>query len=213
MRNMLLTAIVAGSASAAIAGGPTIVLDNFAADPNDQAGGPRTVSAMIFDNPFGQAADFTVDTGFSFNGINGAAIFNSGVGVKQEGTILWDNNGAGLGLDAAALGVIGFELDFLLVDLDFSFLVELSSADGSASLTGIIGAGGARTESLMLGDFDAFGSFDPTAVDSVRIIFNLSDDATGSLDFILTEFRAVIPAPGAVALLGMGGLLASRRRR
>lgn len=213
MRNTLLSVGIAGLAGTAIAGVPTIVLDDFASDPNDQAGGPRTVSSFIVSNPFGQPADFNVDTGFSFDGVNGAAIFNSGIGVEQEGRIVWDNDGSGLGLDAAALGVIGFELDFLMVDLDFSYIIELSSADGSASRSGTFGAGGARTESLMLADFDAIGGFDASAVDSVSIIFNVSDDATASLDFILTEFRAVVPTPGTVALFGLGGLAAARRRR
>lgn len=214
MRTIWNLTLIAGLSGAALAGAnPTIVLDDFASEPNTQAGGPRTVSSVIFSNPFGQSADFNVDTGFSFDGINGAAIFNSGIGVKQEGRILWDNNGAGLGLNAAALGLLGFELDFLMIDLDFTYIIEVSSADGGLSRFGSFSAGGARTESLSLGEFDVFGDFDATAINSVVIIFNVSDEATASLDFILTEFRAVVPGPGSLALLGLGGLAAVRRRR
>jgi MYXO-CTERM domain-containing protein len=210
---MFLMTLIAGFAGAATAGGLTIVLDDFDSDPNDEAGGPRAVSSIILSNPFNQPATFEVNTAFSFDGINGAAVFNSGIGVEQEGTILWDNNGAGLGLDAASLGLVGFELDFLMIDQDFTYIVEVSSASGALSTFGSFTAGGARTESLSLGDFDVFGAFDASAVDSVRITFNVSDDPTASLDFILTEFRAVVPTPGSLALLGLGGLLAARRRR
>jgi hypothetical protein len=214
MRKALTLTIIAGLTGSAVAGGnPTIVLDDFASEPNTQAGGPRTVSSQIFDNPFGQSGDFNVDTGFSFDGINGAVIFNSGIGVRQEGRILWDNNGAGLGLNAAALGLLGFQLDFLMIDQDFTYIIEVSSAGGALSRFGSFAAGGARTESLSLGDFDLFGDFDATAVDSVVIIFNVSDETTASLDFILTEFRAVVPTPGSMAMLGLGGLLIARRRR
>lgn len=214
MRNTALLTLLAGLTGTAMAGGGlTIVLDDFASEPNNQAGGPRSVSSTVFANPFNQPSTFAVDTGFSFDGINGAAVFNSGIGVEQEGTILWNNNGAGLGLDAASLGIVGFELDFLMIDLDFTYIIEVSSADGALSRFGSFAAGGARTESLSFGDFDLFGNFDASAVDSVRIIFNVSDDPTASLDFILTEFRAVVPTPGSLALLGFGGLLAARRRR
>jgi hypothetical protein len=213
MRHTALLALIAGLSGTATAGGLTIVLDDFASEPNNQAGGPRAVSTIILSNPFNQPATFAVDTSFSFDGINGAAVFNSGIGVEQEGTILWDNNGAGLGLDAASLGLIGFELDFLMIDQAFTYIIEVSSADGALSRFGSFAAGGARTESLALGDFDVFGTFDASAVDSVRIIFNVSDETTASLDFILTEFRAVVPTPGTVAMLAMGGLLVARRRR
>lgn len=214
MRHTLSLLLLAGLTGTAMAGGGlTIVLDDFASDPNNQAGGPRTVSSFVLSNPFNQPSTFAVDTAFSFDAINGAAVFNSGIGVEQEGTILWDNNGAGLGLDAASLGLVGFELDFLMIDLDFTYIIEVSSANGALSRFATFTAGGARTESLALGDFDVFGTFDASAVDSIRIIFNVSDDPTASLDFILTEFRAVVPTPGTVAMLAMGGLLAARRRR
>ncbi len=213
MRHLLLTTLLAGLTGVATAGGPTIVLDDFDSDPNDEAGGPRSVSTLIVSNPFNQPATFQVDTAFSFDGIGGAAIFNSGIGVEQEGTILWDNDGAGLGLDVASLGIIGFELDFLMIDQDFTYIMEISSADGALSRFASFAAGGARTESIGLGDFDVFGSFDATAVQSVRITFNVSDAPTASLDFILTEFRAVVPTPGSLVLLGLGGLAAVRRRR
>ncbi len=211
MRNTLLFTLLAGLTGVATAGGPTIVIDDFDSDPNDAAGGPRSVSTQIFANPFNQAADFTIDTAFSYNGINGAAIFNSGIGVEQEARLLWDNNGAGLGLGIP--GLVGFELDFLMVDLDFSYIIEISSAGGSIYGFGTFAAGGERTESLAIADFGSSGSFDASAIDSISILFNHSDDTTASLDFILTQVRAVVPTPGSAALLGVGAIFAARRRR
>ncbi len=139
-------------------------------------------------------------------------MFNSGIGVSQAGNITWDNNGAGLSLDAVAIGLIGFELDFALIDQDFSYTVRLRDGnDGLLETNGDWLAGGARTESLALADF-AGGVFDASDVDSVSITFNTGGN-TASLDFILTQFRAVVPTPGSTAMLGLGGLLCLRRRR
>jgi hypothetical protein len=215
MKHALLLTMIGAMAGAATAGTPlTIVLDGFDADPNDDAGGPRVVSSINVANPFGQSSDFFVDPAFTSGSVTGAAIFNSGIGVQQEGRIDWDNSGAGLNLDAAALGIVGFELDFLLVDQDFSIEVVLGTIDGgTASVNASILAGGTRTEFISLGDFTIGAGFDATDVDSVRITFNNRAESVASLDFVVTEFRAVVPAPGAMALLGLGGLMAVRRRR
>jgi hypothetical protein len=204
---------LAAFAGTAIAGSPTLILDDFDADPNDDAGGPRLLSTSIIANPFGQAANFDIDTGLNIGGDIGAAIFNSGIGVEQEGAILWDNNGAGLSLDAGALGLLGFELDFAAIDQDFNYIFRLTDGNGEQlSGSGSFAAGGSRTESIGLGDLSSSGSFDASDVDSVQITFNVRGD-TASLDFILTEFRAVVPSPGAILMLGMGGLLCVRRSR
>lgn len=215
MKNLLLlTMLGALTGTAAAGGGLTIVLDDFDSDPNDEAGGPRQVSAATVANPFGQPSDFFVDTAFNAGGTVGAAIFNSGIGVEQEGRIDWNNNGAGLNLDAAALGIVGFELDFLLVDQDFNLQIFLGTIDGgTATINAAIAAGGARTEFISLGDFNINAGFDASDVDSVRFVFNNRAESVASLDFVVTEFRAVVPAPGAMALLGLGGLVAVRRRR
>ena len=204
--------LIATGSTAALAGNPTLILDDFDADPNDDAGGPRVLSTTIVDNPFGQPSDFAVDTGLTIGSDIGAVVFNSGIGVEQEGRINWDNNGAGLSLDAAALGLIGFEIDFAAIDLDFEYLFRIFDGSGAvAGGTGTFAAGGSRTESIALADLDLTG-LDVTDVDRVEIAFNVRGD-TASLDFILTEFRAVVPAPGAAAMLGIGLLMSARRRR
>lgn len=214
MRSLVLMTALAGLTGSALAGTTSIVLDDFASDPNGLPGGPRSVSSNVLANPFNQGSSFDIDTGFSFNAINGAAIFNSGSGVEQEAEILWNNDGAGLNLDALALGIVGFELDFLFVDQDFTMEITLGT-DGGGSVVAsyLVAAGGDRTESVSLADFSFDAGFDATDVDSVRIGFNSEGTTVASLDFITTEFRAVVPAPGAATVLALGGLLAARRRR
>lgn len=213
MRDHLLFLIAAGLTSAATAGTSTLILDDFDADPNDDAGGPRTVTSTIVDNPFSQPATFNVDSGFSFDGDDGALIFNSGIGVQQEGSIVWDNAGAGLDLDAAALGLVGFEIDFLLIDQSFDMVVELGTNGGGVATYAVtVNPADAGVLSFSLADFSADAGFDTADLDSIQIVFN-AEGGTASLDFIATEFRAVVPAPGALVMLGLGGLVARGRRR
>lgn len=198
-----------------------IVLDDFDNTPNDEAGGAREVSSVINFDPYGQPSSFDVISGFSFGDINGAVVFNSGIGVGQVGTINWDNNDAGLGLDASALEVDGFELDFLQIDQAFEIQIVLQTfgfnPDGQALLTTVIGPATALTTySFAAGDFisNPGSGFSFDKVDSVSIIFNGGQNTAASLDFILTEFRATtIPSPASLGLLGLGGLVATRRRR
>ena len=206
-----ITALLALAAGFGLANGQ-IILDDFDSDPNTGAGGPRVLSSTVINNPFNQPSQFYLDTSVNFGGDIGAVVLNSGIGNTTEASITWDNGGAGLGLDLIALGITGFELDFLAVDLDFKLDFVSSSTGGSASVRKSITAGGFQTLSIGLGDLAADAGFDATAVDSVVLTFNVRDDGTPSLDFVLAEFRA-IPTPGALALAGLGMLAAARRRR
>jgi hypothetical protein len=208
MKIEMLLALVA---TAAVANGQ-IILDDFDADPNDDAGGPRVLSSTVINNPFNQPSQFYLDTGVNFGGDIGAVVLNSGIGNLTEAKITWDNGGAGLGLDLVALGITSFELDFLAADLDFKLDFLSSSSGGSASVRKSITAGGFQTLSITLAELAISGSFDASNVDSVVLTFNVQDDGTPSLDFVLGEFRA-IPTPGALALTGVGLLAAARRRR
>jgi len=209
---------ITGIANAGIA--PTIVLDDFDSDPNDDAGGIGVYSSIVFNNPFGQDSSFTLDTALDSGSDVGVVVFNSGIGVEQNASILYNNEGAGLNLDAGSLGATGFELDFLMVDQDFTFRIELgNNGDGPSGMGGVafidisVSAGGGQTVSASLGDFIISPGFDINDVDSVNLEFNLEDGAVASLDFIASEFRLVVPSPGSVALMGLGGMLITRRQR
>ncbi|MEM9559990.1 MAG: hypothetical protein AAF995_06745 [Planctomycetota bacterium] len=198
--------------SAGLANAQTIILDDFDANPNDDAGGPRQANFGVINNEFGLTNSFLLDTGIMINGDVGAILFSSDVGVTQVAQINWDNNDAGLNLDTTALGIVGFELDFVGVDQEFSFSFEAETfGGGSATIDFVVGAGDS-TVAWTLGDLDIGAGFDATDVDGLTLVFNISPE-TEALDFALTEFRAQIPTPGSLALLGAGGLLALRRRR
>jgi hypothetical protein len=53
----------------------------------------------------------------------------------------------------------------------------------------------------------------PYAGQSVRIAYLVHQDGFGDLTAMYVDDVSVVPAPGSVALLGLGGLLAGRRRR
>ncbi len=214
---------VCGCASVTAAGGnPTLILDDFDADPNDDAGGPREVSTILLNGGiFGGSSSFEIQTGTIVpDGITGsdvgAAVFESGTDVELIGEIRWDNNDNGLSLDAAALGLIGFELDFWVVDQAFD--IRISIEDGNGVVSGItrtidaLDSGIIRTDFISLADFDLTG-FDASDVDAVQIVFNPRAGIRDGVDFALTEFRAVVPSPGSAALLGLAGLACVRRRR
>lgn len=212
----LSLAICAGLTNAGIA---TVVLDDFDSDPNSDLGGIGTYSTIILSNPFNQGADFSLDTLLNNGADEGSLIFNSGIGVEQVGTIVYNDEGAGLNLDASGLGVQGFEIDFAMIDLDFTTRIDLYTYDdmgnqvGSATKIVEVGAGVDVIASWSLGDFSVAGAFDASDIDEVRLTFNVREIPTASLDFIATEFRAIVPPPGSATLLGLGGLLITRRGR
>lgn len=191
------------------------VLDDFDTDPNTGFGGPRSININMIDNPFNQPASFGVDTAFDIGSDQGAIVFNSGIGVKQGAFLLYNNNDGGLNLTGGDMGLSGFSIDFLEVDQNFILRFELGDgAGGSASYEAVVFAGMNQTISVLMGDFQFSPGFDMNDIDSIALDFNNGDSSTPSLDFIATEFRMnVVPTPGALALLGLGGLAASRRRR
>jgi len=198
----------------------TVVLDDFESDPNTGLAGAGVFSSEIFNNPFNQGSSFTLDTLFDSGSDVGAVIFNSGIGVEQGASISYDNDGSGLSMDFASMGVLGFEMDFLDVDQGFMMEVGLgNNGDGPSGFGGVamlavfVPAGMNQTANWTLNDFIISPGFDIQDVDSITVSFNLRDNPTASLDFIASEFRLVVPTPGSLALLGIGGLTASRRRR
>ena len=199
----------------------TLILDDFDADPNDDAGGPGVYSSTMFSDPFSQGGVFNLDTSFDSGSDIGAVFFNSGIGAEQGASISYSNNGAGLDLDGIGLGIEGFDIDFLLSDQDFVANIVLTTFDAGGAAVGdaswaVLVSAGASTAHWSFTDFQIInGDFDASNIDDITINFNLADNPTASLDFVATEFRATVavPAPGSLAMLGLGGLVATRRRR
>ena len=215
-RGIVAIAISAGMAQAGIA---SIVLDDFDSDPNTNAGGVGDYSSIVFNNPFNQGSSFTLETVVDTGSDIGAVVFNSGIGVEYGASISYSNSGAGLDFDGAASGVQSFELDFAMVDQGFEASIVLTTFDdmgnavGDARLAVSIAAGTSITASWNLASFTTSGAFDASNIDDVTLSFNPEDNVTASLDFIATEFRAMVPSPGPLALLGLGGMLIARRGR
>ncbi|MEM9372341.1 MAG: hypothetical protein AAGA55_01740 [Planctomycetota bacterium] len=220
MNNRLLLAAIASLSAPAQAGGnPTLILDDFDANPNDDAGGPRQIMVTSdAPGPFGGDARFELVTDSMFEGDTGSVVYASDPGITGRGTITWNNDGAGLGLDAVALGVVGFEIDFVAVDQEFPMRLTLRSSNGGGANTEIridpsLISDGIQTVSLSLDNLNAFLDFDPTDLDAIELDFNFRSDTTEGLDFVLTQFRAVVPSPGSAALFGIAGVACLRRRR
>lgn len=205
MKMTILTGI-ALAAGLARAGTPSsLILDDFDSIGGDDAAGIRVVMSSIFD-PLGQGGEFFVDNTFVSGSDTGALIFNSGFGAQQSGALDYEPGG----LDLSAYNAI--EFDFLGADQSFEMrILIIGNGGGKAVGTFQIDAGGERTETFAYTDFNAF-SFDWSDIDTIEIEFN-NGDRVSSLDFIVTELRATVPAPSSLALLGFGGLAASRRRR
>lgn len=208
--------ISAGIANA----GVTLVLDDYDSDPNGDALGAGTLSSIVFNNPFSQGSDFTLDTMLNTGMDVGALVFNSGIGVEQGGSISYNSNGAGLNYNGVANGTQAFELDFAMVDQAFQANIVMTTYDDMGNAVGdarwaiLVNAGTNITATWSFADFIIInGDFDAANIDDITLNLNLEEGATASLDFVATEFRAVVPAPGAVVLLSLGGLLISRRER
>ena len=201
-----LTLLCATQASAGL------ILDTYDADPDSLSFGPRVLSASLNSDPFNQGGSFGIDTLFVSGADTGAVFFNSGIGAEQEASITYNDNNNGLNYNASSIQ--SFELDFLLVDLSFTANITMSTfGGGEASWDVVVPAGANYTATWSIADFVASGAFDIADVDEIAVNFNVTDRLTASLDFVATEFRAVVPTPGSLMLMGMGGFIAARRSR
>ena len=204
---VLAGAAAAFAACVATTHADVIVLDTFDG-PQGALGQNRTLVQDVFSNPYGwdEPLVTTVNEGA------GAYLFAAKTGVAGTGWVVYD--GFGDGLDAVALGVTGFQLDFADADQDFHLVIELDTYDDGGGIAGTATATATVNAAMVdvaIEDFSFAGAFDPTNIDQVSLKFNL-DGAAVALDFALTEFSAIIPAPPAFALLAFG-LAGTRRRR
>lgn len=197
-----------------------IVLDDYDSDPNDDALGHRaTFNGSILADPFNQGGNALLDTAFVHGDDTGAVFMNSGVGVQQRLSMRYNLNQGPL--DLLSSGNTTLEFDFLEVDQDFTIRIVMIGSFGGKAVTSslLVEAGSNQTTSVdIVNGFDFF-SMDLSSVSSFEVIFNNThrDDVgdfvnTPSLDFVLTELRAV-PTPGVMSILGLGGLAILRRKR
>ena len=132
-------------------------------------------------------------------------------GLMQEGDVDW--------------------FSFTLTDTaSLSFCAAFSSGDGDGIMQIATGAGDViafdddsgvglmpalQIENLAAGTyyigFSGFGDVDSSSVDSDELADGLGHDE--NFAYKLSIGFSVVPAPGAMALLGMGGMVMTRRRR
>jgi|GEM_PF-1077819 len=203
-----------------LANAGAIVLDDYDSDPNNDALGHRaTFNGSIISDPFSQGGNVELDTAFASDDDIGAVFMNSGVGVQQRLSMRYNLNQGPL--DLLSSGNTTLEFDFLEVDQDFTIRIVMLGSFGGKAVTSslLVEAGSNQTTSVdIVNGFDFF-AMDLSSVTSFEVIFNNThrDDVgdfvnTPSLDFVLTEMRAV-PAPSALSLIGLSGLAILRRKR
>lgn len=140
----------------------------------------------------------------------GAGVFDFNSTVDTDGfvSLLYDGGGS---LNADLSGTSRIELTFTMFDYADSqsmpITVELSDGVNTASHTLSMTSPGGQVLAFNYADFAGIGSLDLSAIQSIR--FDIDPGIGG--DFRISQISAV-PAPGALALLGLG-LFASRRRR
>ncbi|MBX9735521.1 MAG: hypothetical protein K2X32_01225 [Phycisphaerales bacterium] len=170
-------------------------------------------------------------TGTFQNGVNGDLVLDSGVTLSQVGLI----NNSGLRIAAGAPGIASVDRFTSTADalwtVDIGGLVAGTQHDTLLVSGGDASLGGTLNVSLIgLGGGPAFS---PSIGDQFTILFALggvsgtfSNDPftqVGALTYdweviynsntVVLRLDNIVPAPGSVGLLGLGGLLAARRRR
>jgi len=220
-----LSATVAGSAFA------QDTLDDFGGDTfimsvPDSAGGPFTESMLISGdldlidagaNLFGDERTFTIDidsgssgtSALSILGVGGVLAFDTGISAGPGDAsfdVVYDDFTDVDVTDGGANGA--FAVGVLAIDHTVDFSVTLD--DGVNSGSGTVTASSAGTFLIDLSGA-GFAGVDLTSIDTITFSgTNVSTAADVAIDRI---GFTVIPEPGSLALVGLGGLAMLRRRR
>ena len=207
----------------------------FGTDPSENLNGDPTGNPFFVAPGFGNAADgfFLAGSGPFADTSAGAMMDNIGGNIDGVSSIFVDSvvtdNGGGnfdivilLYTDGADLAPSGFSggtapidtLGFFMganaggTNLDFSDVAITNSA--SIELFNAAGPAGGPFDIVTFGDFTAdAGGWDG----SLGVTFGAGSAGAGITGIELRVNVDVVPAPSGMALLGLGGLVATRRRR
>lgn len=176
-------------------------LDANSVDP-DTFGDERTFSVSIAQPGGGTAAMSILGFGGVLSLDSGAG---AGVGDADFGVLYEDFSN----VDVTEGGVNdAFSISVLFMDGSFDFSLTLNDGVNSGSST--IAANSSGLYLINLNDA-GFSGVDLTSIDSIN--FEATNTQRASDVAIDRIAFTVIPEPGSLALLGLGGLLIARRRR
>ncbi len=227
-----LTAAVAVCLIGPMAAADTII-DDFAAvsTPNPW---PQTQSVPGFDDVF------ETGVGAGINGIrqtrivaallaDGSDSITVGIdtaapGMNSDGVISYESTGGAQGALALIYDGAGLNLD---LSADNGLFIDFESATWGddpirTTLTlfdddGLMATGrddlinqGAQTQFISFASLDFIDLVDLSEIERIEVSFDAQDQGT---DFSVSLIYTAVPAPGAIALLGMAGMCGHRRRR
>jgi hypothetical protein len=114
-----------------------------------------------------------------------------------------------LNLDTTATPIL--EVDLRSLDLETDLTVTIRTEGGGESVGSILLMPIDAPETVQLDLTTFMGGADLTDVDVIEIAFN--DEFRDDIDFSVSEFRLVVPTPGAAGLALLGLAATTRRRR
>ena len=109
---------------------------------------------------------------------------------------------------ASMVNLSGFALSFDITVGGGSYKLEWNIVDSTGKAAEMVVAS-VQTGTLTFLATNTDVGFNWASVEEMSVVFGQGSSSTG----VLSNFNYTVPAPGAAALIGLAGLVASRRRR
>ena len=195
----------------------TVASDSSATTPN---GVVSALTGSIYDERFilartnsasSSTSSITIGSGSMVFGVTRVGAASTSVGVNQTAEVIYSTVN---GVYPNFTNFTSITFNFASNNFDGILKCKISFFDAVNGPVEKTMTGASGSMSFTLADFGGFGE-NTAAMDQMTIKFTRSgSNASGSLTITdLLANGAVVPAPGAAALIGLAGLVASRRRR